>query len=39
MDTYLTEAKDEAEFLRQDLVPNSMEYYLNITEIEEYVFI
>jgi len=36
---YLTETKEEAEFLREDLVPNSMEYYLNIMEIEKYVFI
>jgi hypothetical protein len=29
-DHYLTEAKDEAEFFREDLIPNSMEYYLDI---------
>jgi len=38
-DHYLTEAKDEAEFFREDLIPNSMEYYLDIMgDGEDFVY-
>ncbi len=37
-DIILAEAKDEADFLREDLIPNSMEYYLDIMgDDEDYV--
>lgn len=33
------EAKDEGEFLREDLIPNAMEYYLDIMgESDHYVY-
>ena len=35
---FLTEAKDEAEFYREDLIPNSMEYYLDIMGGDDYVY-
>lgn len=36
-DYYLEDAKDEADFIREDLIPNSIEHYLDILDSQKFV--